>query len=123
MDWIKTSMGFKTDLPKHRDYIKPCHSPCTDQIYYSITLLYTGDRKYLSDEIESFFDLTSLKGFSVLKISGQREHQWLASNQQEIVVKEFPTFLIAREGYPTIVVPENKASQMKELILKLSQEE
>ena len=123
MNWIKLSLGLKTDAPKPREYIKPCHSTPSDKIYYSITLLYTDDRKYLSDEIESFFDLTHLKGFNILKISGQREYQWLTSNQQEIIVKEFPVFLIAREGYPTIKVPKKKASQMKELILKLSQTE
>lgn len=123
MNWIKVNAGIKTGVPKSREYVKPCHSPLSDKIYYSITLLYTDNRKYLSDEMESFFDLTHLKGFNILKISGQREHQWLTSNQKEIVIKEFPIFLIAREGYPTIMVSKKKASQVKELILKLSQTE
>nr|QBK90821.1 MAG: hypothetical protein LCPAC201_01220 [Pithovirus LCPAC201] len=120
MNWLKGIIGMAPKEPNSGVRINQCHSLSSDHIYYSITLLYTGHRKYLSGEIESFFELTSLKGFNIIKISGQREHQWLTSNQQEIIVNKFPTFLIAREGYPTIVIPENQASQIKELIFKLS---
>ena len=101
--------GFKSSktpsVSSNNDIIQSGRLFPSNQIYYSITLLYTDCRKYLSDEIESFFELTRMKGFNIIKIADQREHQWLTSNQQEISVKEFPIFLIAREGYPTLVIP------------------
>lgn len=89
-------------------------------IDYSICLLYTGKRKNLSDQIESFYEFTNCKGFNIINVSDPRIKQWLISNQKGIKIRKFPVFLIARQGYPTMIIPENRYNQIRQLLLKLS---
>ena len=101
--------------------IHPCRPLSSNQINYCITLLYTGHVDFLSSDIRRFFSLSeSTKGFSIIQISDDRVSQWLTTNEQDIKITKFPAFLIAREGYQTIVVPGEKAKKVLELINRLS---
>lgn len=101
--------------------IHPCRPISPNQINYCITLLYTGHVNYLSDDIKVFFSLSGdTKGCNTIQVADDRVSQWLTTNEQEIIITKFPAFLIAREGYQTMVVPGEKAEKMLELIKRLS---
>ena len=122
---VKSNRSYQRSQTDHQvEKTNRCRPFVSNQVGYSIILLYT-DLHLLSSEIRDLFRLKNdypsrMKGFNIIKIEDPREYQWLRSNEEGIVTTEFPTFLIAREGRPTLVIPKTKTKQMRKFILKLA---
>ena len=86
----------------------------------AVILVHMGENHPESKRILDIVNSSGLKGISKILANSPETQEWLCNNEKGIVIRNYPSFLVAQEGKNTQIYSSNDVNIILEMLKSIN---